>query len=83
MPSATRPGDRGAAQADRRWEDDTVQAVWASAGPEPALDELLHDPIVELLMQCDRISQQDILNAVQRARRHLNQPCPRTESVAS
>lgn len=60
-----------------------MQATWSAAGPEPALDELLYDPIVELLMRRDRISRQDILWAVQRARQRLESPCPHPEALAS
>jgi len=66
-----------------RREVDAVQAAWSSAGPEPALDDLLHDPIVELLMRRDRISRQDILRAVQRARQRLESACPQPETLAS
>ena len=58
----------------RRWtrrEVNAVQAAWNSAGPEPTLDELLYDPIVELLMRRDRISRQEILRVIQRARQCL------------
>ncbi|MBK1668233.1 hypothetical protein CKO28_09305 [Rhodovibrio sodomensis] len=60
-----------------------MQAAWNCAGPEPALDELLYDPIVELLMRRDRISRQDILRAVRRARERLDSTCPQTQALAS
>ena len=60
-----------------------MQAAWSSAGTEPALDDLLHDPIVELLMRRDRISRQDILRAVQRARQRLESARPQPETLAS
>jgi hypothetical protein len=60
-----------------------LQAAWLSAGLEPTLDELLSDPIVELLMRRDRISRQDVLRAVQRARRRLDTACPPPEALAS
>ena len=66
-----------------RREVNAVQAAWSAAGPEPALDELLHDPIVELLMRRDRISRQDILCAVQHARQRLESACPQPEALAS
>ena len=60
-----------------------MQAAWSVAGPEPALDELLQDPMIELLMRRDRISRQDILRAVQRARQRLDSACPQAEALAS
>jgi len=60
-----------------------LQAAWSCAGPEPALDDLLYDPIVELLMRRDRIGRQDILRAVQRARQRLETACPQPEATVS
>jgi len=60
-----------------------MQAAWSSAGLEPTLDELLHDPIVELLMRRDRISRQAILRAMARARRQLRAGCTEPQALVS
>jgi hypothetical protein len=31
------------------------EGAWAHAGDEPPLEELLHDPVVHLVMQADRL----------------------------
>jgi hypothetical protein len=31
------------------------EGAWAHAGDEPPLEELLHDPVVRLVMQADRL----------------------------
>jgi hypothetical protein len=49
----------GGAPADRPREagDDAepwYEGAWAHAGDEPPLEELLHDPVVHLVMRADR-----------------------------
>lgn len=46
---------------------------WRWAGIEPRLDEMLHDPIVEALMLCDGVSQEDVLAAIACASRNGHQ----------
>jgi hypothetical protein len=60
-----------------------VQAAWNAAGPEPALEDLLYDPIVELLMRRDRIGRDDIRRAVDYARQRLESAYPRPTALAS
>ncbi|WP_156092746.1 hypothetical protein [Rhodovibrio salinarum] len=60
-----------------------MTAAWTSAGPEPKLEEILCDPMVELLMRRDRISRQDILRAVQRARQRLQITQAQPQALAS
>ena len=46
------PGDevRAADDAAEPW----YEGAWAHAGDEPPLEELLHDPVVRLVMRADR-----------------------------
>jgi hypothetical protein len=52
MPSRSR-ARRGAAESDRSAES-WYEGVYAHAGDEPPLEELLHDPVVHLVMRADR-----------------------------
>ena len=38
---------------------------------EPALDELLSDPIMDRLLRCDGLTRRDVLQAVEAARENL------------
>jgi hypothetical protein len=61
-----------------------VQGVWTAAGEEPALNEILYDPIVELVMRRDRISRGEVLRAVHTARARLGLHAPEpVEALAS
>ena len=40
---------------------------WSKAGREPAIWDVLADPIVQSLMRADRVTRGEVLNASQRA----------------
>ena len=47
---------------------DALESAYAHAGPEPLLDEVLDDPVVQLIMQADHVQPaelQDLLGAAQ------------------
>jgi hypothetical protein len=44
---------------------------WARPGLEPRVEEIVHDPIVQLVMRRDRLSVADIMTTVTRARARL------------
>jgi len=46
-------------------------APFARAGDEPALADLLADPILLTLMRCDRLSEGDLRMAIERGRSAL------------
>jgi hypothetical protein len=39
---------------------DPSESAYAHAGPEPLLDEILCDPVVQLVMQADRVQPADV-----------------------
>jgi hypothetical protein len=39
---------------------DAPESAYAHAGPEPLLDEVLHDPVVQLIMQADRVQPAEV-----------------------
>jgi len=47
----------------------TGKRVWVEG--EPTLDELLSDPIVDFILRRDRLTREDIWEAVTRARENL------------
>ncbi|MDO8605828.1 MAG: hypothetical protein Q7R40_04770 [Phaeospirillum sp.] len=50
----------------------TIQAApFARAGDEPALADLLADPILLTLIRCDRLSEGDLWTAIERGRAAL------------
>lgn len=48
-----------------------MRGAWTTAGAEPALEDVLADPIVALVMRCDGIATPDVLRAVRTARRRM------------
>jgi len=44
-----------------------MKVSWTTAGVEPTLDEMLADPIVQLVMRRDRIAAGDVRRAVRGA----------------
>jgi hypothetical protein len=48
---------------------DSPESEYASAGPEPLLDEMLDDPVVQLIMQADNVQPADV-RRLQRTPRH-------------
>ena len=44
---------------------------FARAGDEPALSDLLADPVLHTLMRCDRLSEGDLRSAIERGRAAL------------
>lgn len=49
----------------------TINRAWLKAGEEPALPDLLADPILQLLLLSDGISLRDVDHAVALAQRAL------------
>ncbi len=49
----------------------TPTALFTGAGDEPALADLLADPILHLLLRCDRLSEGDLQVAIDRGRAAL------------
>ncbi len=45
---------------------------YAHAGAEPALEELLCDPIVQLMMRRDGVARRDVERVIEAARRRLS-----------
>ncbi len=44
---------------------------FAKAGDEPALSDMLADPVLRTLMRCDRLSEGDLWSAIERGRAAL------------
>jgi hypothetical protein len=49
----------------------TQAAPFARAGDEPALLDMLADPVLRTLMRCDRLSEGDLWTAIERGRAAL------------
>lgn len=47
-------------------EPDLPDSVYAHAGPEPLLDEVLGDPVVQLIMEADRVRPADLRHLLDR-----------------
>ena len=54
-----------------------MERGYATAGIEPQLEELLNDPIAELIMRRDGIAVADVLRTVEMARSRLADRTPR------
>ena len=50
-------------------EDPAQESAYARAGTEPCLDEMLRDPIVELVIRADRLEPADVRDVLDGARR--------------
>lgn len=55
------------------------ESEYAHAGPEPLLDEVLCDPVVQLIMQADRVQTGDVRDLLDVAQCH---PVAATERAA-
>jgi hypothetical protein len=44
---------------------DAPESAYAHAGPEPRLDEVLDDPVVQLIMQADQVQPADLQHLLQ------------------
>ena len=49
---------------------DLPESGYAHAGPEPLLDEILEDPMVQLMMQADHVQAADVRRLLGSARDH-------------
>lgn len=49
-----------------------VLKKWSIRGEEPLLDELMQDPIIELVMKRDNLAVQDVWKVVINAKRHID-----------
>lgn len=58
-----------------------MTARWSEPGVEPALEEILSDPIVRLVMRRDHIARADVLAAVYAARARLGLAAAQAEAV--
>jgi hypothetical protein len=57
--------------------DSHVTAIdWGRPGPEPQVEEMVHDPIVQLVMRRDRLTVAQIMATVTRARARLRSDRP-------
>ena len=50
---------------------DAPESAYAHGGPEPLLDEVLGDPVVQLIMQADRVQPIDLQHLLGAAQRHV------------
>ena len=53
---------------------DLPESEYAHAGPEPLLDEVLCDPVVQLIMQADRVQPADVRRLRGAVRRYCTTP---------
>ncbi|HSI39883.1 MAG TPA: hypothetical protein VLA00_04970 [Xanthobacteraceae bacterium] len=51
-----------------------VPAPWPAAPSEPSLDELLHDPLLHLILRRDRLTLGALTALLARERRRLDRP---------
>lgn len=57
---------------------------WGRAGPEPSLEDVMADPMVQLVMRRDGLTPDDVnavIEAVQRRHRGRSNPAPRGSSM--
>jgi hypothetical protein len=45
---------------------------YAKAGTEPTLDEVLHEPVIRLMMKCDSVTKDQLRHVIRLARRQIN-----------
>jgi hypothetical protein len=50
---------------------DTAEGAYAHAGPEPLLHEVLDDPVVQLIMQADRVQPAELQHLLGAMQRHV------------
>jgi hypothetical protein len=50
---------------------DAPESAYAHAGPEPLLDEVLDDPVVQLIMQADRVQVAELQHLLGATQRHV------------
>jgi len=48
-----------------------MSTTWEASNAEPSLDDVLHDPIVRLLMQGDRTGESEVRQLIERVRTSL------------
>ena len=53
---------------------DAPESTYARAGPEPPLDEMLDDPVVQLIMQADHVPPADVRRLLETAQRGAAPP---------
>jgi hypothetical protein len=53
---------------------------WGRPGVEPQVEEIVHDPIVQLIMRRDRLTVAQIMATVTRARARLRSAPPKAVS---
>ena len=51
---------------------DLQESEYAHAGPEPLLDQILEDPMVQLMMQADHVQAADVRRLLGSARDHCD-----------
>lgn len=56
-----------------------AQQDWSRSGPEPRVEDIIHDPIVQLVMRRDRLTTAQVLAAVMKARARLLAQSPEIE----
>jgi hypothetical protein len=53
---------------------EVLESAYARAGTEPPLEEMLSDPVVELIMRADRLQPADVRRLLETTRRQLTPP---------
>jgi hypothetical protein len=44
---------------------------YEQSGPEPTLDEVIHEPVIRLMMERDNVTEEALLRIINLARQHL------------
>ena len=57
--------------------------LWATAGCEPTLEEVMSDPLVALVMRRDRLTRENVWAAIRVARRRLRNAAEPVEGIAA
>jgi hypothetical protein len=50
---------------------ETLESVYARAGTEPPLEEVMSDPVIELIMRADRLQPAEVRRLLEAAQRQL------------
>ena len=58
-----------------------MKTDWGRPGLEPRVEEIVHDPIVQLIMRRDRLTVAEVMATVARARARL-QTAPTVQSAS-
>jgi hypothetical protein len=67
-------GGRRAVGLVRPERPEAPESAYARAGPEPPLDEMFDDPVVQLIMRADRVPPADVRRLLETAQRRAAPP---------